>query len=152
MHRSISMASQPSKLNDAPGNNAALASAVNAASKDRLVTVLHTLLQECNSAVPILERELLTEDFDSFDLESENIGDTEEDGVEIAEKAKNAPPEKSNKRARAASQTDTAGRPAQKRKLYETCIQCDQEYNVIENHSKACQWHPGVCSSTCPLN
>lgn len=30
-----------------------------------------------------------------------------------------------------------------KRKAYETCKHCRQEYAVIQNHNKACRYHPG---------
>jgi hypothetical protein len=141
------MATIRSIPNHPPDNKAALTDAVNNASKDRLASVLHTLLKECDAAVPILERELLTEDFDSSELDSEESEDEDDEDEESI-----APPKTSKKRARADSRSNTTDRPAQKRKLYETCIQCGEEYNTLENYSTACQWHEGMHRTFRTLN
>jgi hypothetical protein len=141
------MATIHSILNYPPSNKAALTDAVNSASKDRLAIVLHALLRECNAAVPILERELLTEDFDSSELDSEESEDEDDEDEESA-----PPPKTSKKRVRAGSRSNASGRPAQKRKLYETCIQCGEEYKTLDNYSTACQWHEGMHHTFHTLN
>jgi hypothetical protein len=141
------MATIHSIPNYPPENEVAVIDAINKASKDRLVTVLHALLQECNAAVPIMERELLTEDFDSSELDSEESEDEDDEDEDST-----PPPKTSKKRARADSRSNAAGRPAQKRKLYEKCIQCEEEYNTLENYSTACQWHEGMHRTFRTLN
>jgi hypothetical protein len=122
-----------------------LSAAIQDAQKDRLVTVLNELIQRCSAAIPIIEEELLTNGFDS-DEAAEDSADYEEN----EEEEPRPPPAHNLKRKRALSQT-TAG--PQKRKLYEMCIQCKEEYNVNENDKESCLWHPGTplscCSSSC---
>jgi hypothetical protein len=38
--------------------------------------------------------------------------------------------------------------PRKKRKRYELCTQCDQEYDVTDNNDKSCNWHDGTRSLT----
>lgn len=140
------MANIPSIIGYSTHNQAALSDAINTSSKDRLAIILHTLLTECNAAVPILERELLIEDFDSSDLDNEQYEDGDEEDGELT-----PPPKTSTKRPRAASRSDVTAHPAQKRKLYETCIQCGEEYSTLENYSTACEWHEGMHYTFLPL-
>jgi hypothetical protein len=112
-----------------------LSAAIEDAQKDRLVTVLNELIQRCSAAVPILEELLLTKDFDS----SETSDGSEDD--ESGKEKPHTPPANGSKRKRAMTQT-TEG--SQKRKMYEICIQCDKEYNVLENDKESCVWHPGM--------
>ncbi|KAH7067471.1 hypothetical protein BKA63DRAFT_570770 [Paraphoma chrysanthemicola] len=37
----------------------------------------------------------------------------------------------------------TTGTKRKAQNRYDTCIQCEQEYDVLENHDKACVWHEG---------
>jgi hypothetical protein len=111
-----------------------LSTAVKDAQKDRLVTVINELIQRCSAAIPILEELLLTNSFDSSEISS---------GPEDCESGNEeppAPPAQGTKRKRAMTQTTEV---SQKRKMYEICIQCDQEYNVRENDRESCLWHPG---------
>jgi hypothetical protein len=114
---------------------APLYAAIKDAQKERLVIVLNVLMHSCSAAVPIMEEQLLTNNFDS----SEG-GDSSEDH-ESEEESPRSPPANSSKRKRAVSQTTTA---SQKRKLYEICAQCNEEYNVLDNCTESCIWHPGM--------
>jgi hypothetical protein len=114
---------------------AVLSAAVEDAQKERLVIVLNELIQRCPLAVPIMEEQLLTNNFDSSDA-TDDTEDQERDQEEPR-----LPPTKSSKRKRGLSETTAE---SQKRKLYEICIQCDVEYNVLENNKESCIWHPGT--------
>jgi hypothetical protein len=118
-----------------------LSAAIKDAQKDRLVTVLNELIQRCSPAIPILEELLLTNNFDSS--EASDSPQDDESGKEEPR----LPRAQGTKRKRAMTQTTEA---SQKRKMYEICIQCNEEYNVRENDQESCVWHPGMsllCSS-----
>jgi hypothetical protein len=117
-------------------STALLAAAIQDAQKERLVIVLKALVQRCRAAIPVIEEQLLTNDFES-DAETEDS----EENEESEEEEPDAPPAHILKRKRALSQT-AAG--PQKRKLYEICEQCNEEYNVNENNKDSCCWHPGM--------
>ena len=40
--------------------------------------------------------------------------------------------------------TSVPGKPAAKRRVHETCINCHEEYNVDTNYDGACGHHPGT--------
>ena len=113
---------------------AALSKAINDAPKEVLVAVLTTVMRKCSAAIPIMNDELLTDNFDSDDQT-----DSDEESDESDES--NEPALQTQKRKRATSQTESA---PQKRNLFERCVQCMEMYNVVENDSSACQWHPGT--------
>jgi hypothetical protein len=48
----------------------------------------------------------------------------------------------SSKKRKSPSQ-DTVHQPTKKQKRYEFCTQCEEEYDVTENNSESCEWHPG---------
>jgi hypothetical protein len=48
----------------------------------------------------------------------------------------------SSKKRKSPSQ-DTVHQPTKKQKRYEVCTQCEEEYDVTENNSESCEWHPG---------
>ncbi len=115
--------------------SAALISAINNAQKERLVIVLNELIHQCGAAIPIMEEQLLTDGFDSSG-EANSFEDHENEEGDPC-----FPPDQSAKRKRALSQATTEPR---KRRLFETCIQCNEEYNVLQNDKESCTWHPGT--------
>lgn len=114
----------------------ALSQAIRDASRERLEEVLKNLIERCSEAVPILAEELLVDDFNSSSSEAES--ETNDDCEE-------APELPSKKRKRAVSQSNAT---FAKRKLWETCVQCESEYNVAENTVTSWHYHTGMFFSS----
>lgn len=91
-----------------------LAEAIQGASLSRLVSLVITLLRECEDAASLAEELLLTK--------SENVV---------------------SKKRRAEDTVEDTGYPAKKCKRYETCAQCEEEFDVLANTKLSCEWHPG---------
>jgi hypothetical protein len=124
----------------------ALKSAIKDASRDRLEAVLRALIERCSPAIIVMEDQLLTDYFDSGSESGEEV--EEETSLEIEEVDEKEPstdetllPANGRKRKRADTPSHS---PSKKRNLYEFCIQCKTEYNVLENDSSECAWLPGT--------
>lgn len=141
----------PSNLAD----TSLLLHALRHATKDRLVLTLTTVIALSTEGRKIISDHMLTTrpDPPSSDEEDEEDDEDDEDNEDEEDEdadEDDAPLEtnRGTKRRRADTISHSAP-PTVKRKRFETCIQCDEEYDVTMNSKDDCCWHSDM-STICP--
>ena len=136
---------------------AVLERAIDNVSKDTLRRVVKTLCRTQPLAARFLEDQLLAsgpaiKDYEnvSTDEESEEDEEDEEDEEEQGTDEDNekddgeeeAKPSKTTQNSKGQPLAQVAGQKRM-RSRFATCEQCEEEFDITENHREACEWHPG---------
>ena len=67
----------------------------------------------------------------SEDGSEDDLGDSSEDSLEDAGAEDES------------EYSDSEPNAPASRQRFEICVQCDKEYDVLENHKRSCEWHDG---------